>query len=147
MFEMQVRCVWVILNKQVRVNFSTNCKRRHIYLSFSEHQIPSKSCPKVQEMAFQRLQISKFQGGACPRTPQKSHAFGARFSRLLRWETSHKNPQIYPWNTQPFQTFCFLNFKSIFIKTITSFLFSEVIHKTHSFMLYVYPTNIYKYIT
>ena len=55
MFEMQVRCVWVILNHQVMVNFSINCKRGHIYLSFSEHHIPSKSCLKVQEMSFQRL--------------------------------------------------------------------------------------------
>ena len=55
MFEMQVRRDWVILNNQVRVNFSTNCKFRHVYLSFSDHQIPSKSCPKVQGMASQRL--------------------------------------------------------------------------------------------
>ena len=33
-----------------------------------------------------------------------------------------------------FQTFCFLYFKSIFIKTITSFLFGDVIHKPHSFI-------------
>ena len=51
-----------------------------MYLSYSDHQIPSKSCPKVQEMEFQRLKISKF-----PRPPgnlaPKAHdfrAFGVR---------------------------------------------------------------------
>ena len=33
-----------------------------------------------------------------------------------------------------FQTFCFLYFKSIFIKTRTSFFFGDVIHKPHSFI-------------
>ena len=71
MFEMQVRCVWVILNNQVTVNFSTNCKCRHIqYICrFLTIRFPLLHCPKVQEMAFQRLQISKFHGEACPRTP------------------------------------------------------------------------------
>ena len=85
MFEMQVRCVWVILSKQVRFNFSTNCKFRSTYLSFSDHQIPSKSCPKVQEMPFQRLQISKFPGDHAPGPPRNLaplaldfRAFGAR---------------------------------------------------------------------
>ena len=35
-----------------------------------------------------------------------------------------------------FQTFCFLYFKSIFIKTITSFLFGDVFHKPRSFILF-----------
>ena len=69
MFEMQVRCVWVILNNQVRVNFSTNCKRRHIYLSFSDHQIPSKSCSKVQEMGISETLDFKIPRESIPPDP------------------------------------------------------------------------------
>ena len=87
MFEMQVRCVWVILNNQVRVNFSTNCKCRHIqYICrFLTIRFPLLDCPKVQEMAFQRLQISKFHGEHAPGPPRNLtpsaldfRAFGAR---------------------------------------------------------------------
>ena len=93
MFEMQVRCVWVILNNQVRVNFSTNCKFRHVYLLFSDHQIPPKSCPKVQEMAFQRLQISKFPGGACPLTPLEiSRLCPSIFAPMPLGNQSQKSP-------------------------------------------------------
>ena len=42
-----------------------------------------------------------------------------------------------------FQTFCFLYFKSIFIKTITSFLFGDVIHKPHSFISCKMVTSIF----
>ena len=78
--QMQVRCVWVILNNQVRVNFSTNCKCRHIYLSFSDQQIPSKSCPKVQEMAFQRstLDFKISWGSMAPVPSRPCRAFRAR---------------------------------------------------------------------
>ena len=41
-----------------------------------------------------------------------------------------------------FQTFCFLYFKSIFIKTMTSFLFSDINHKPHSF-IYIYMVYYY----
>ena len=97
MFEMQVRCVWVILNNQVRVNFSTNCKCRHIYLSFSDHQIPSIRLPQSAGNGIsETLRFQNFQGEHALGPPYKSHTFGARFSRIPRSETSHKNPQIHP---------------------------------------------------
>ena len=38
-----------------------------------------KNYPQMREIASPRLQILKFSGGACPRTPlEESRAFGAR---------------------------------------------------------------------
>ena len=85
MFEMQVRCVWVILNNQVRVNFSTNCKCRHIYLSFSDHQIPSVRLPQSAGNGISETLDFKISRGSMPPHPPRNltpslldfRAFGA----------------------------------------------------------------------
>ena len=66
---MQVRCVWVILNNQVRVNFSTNCKCRHIYLSFSDHQIPSIRLPQSAGNGISETLDFKISRGSMPSDP------------------------------------------------------------------------------
>ena len=50
-----------------------------------------QSCLKMREMPFQRPEISKFPGGACPRTPLGARAYGAQ--RLLG-HTQHQPPPL-----------------------------------------------------
>ena len=69
---MQVRCVWIILNNQVRVNFSTNCKCRHIYLSFSDHQIPSIRLPQSAGNGISETLDFKISRGSMPPDPPRN---------------------------------------------------------------------------
>ena len=59
----------------------------------------------MREMPFQRPEISKFPGGACPRTPLGARAYGARrLAPLALDHTRHQPPPlqtswIRPWGT------------------------------------------------
>ena len=63
-----------------------------------------QSCLKTREMPFQRPEISKFPGGACPRTPLGARAYGARrLAPSALDHTRHQPPPlqkswIRPWN-------------------------------------------------
>ena len=53
-----------------------------------------QSCLKTREMPFQRPEISKFHGGACPRTPLGARAYAAL--RLAPSALDHSTPATLP---------------------------------------------------
>ena len=59
-------------------------------------RFPLNLAPKCRKWHFRDSRFQHFQGGHGPGHPQKSRAFGPRFSRLRRSESSYKNPQILP---------------------------------------------------
>ena len=89
MFEMQVRCVWVILNNQVRVNFSTNCKFRHYICRFLTIRFPLYLASKCRKWHFRYSRFQSFRG-SMPSNPLEISCLCPRFSRLRRSESSHK---------------------------------------------------------
>ena len=53
----------------------------------------------MQEMAFPRLQISNFSGGACPRTPlEGADAFGSRINSEVTMASPVIYGQLHHWS-------------------------------------------------
>ena len=93
MFEMQVRCVWVILNNQVRVNFSTNCKCRHIqYICrFLTIRFPLNLAPKCRKCHFRDSRFQNFRGIMPPDPLEILHLWRSIFAPSALGNQSQKS--------------------------------------------------------
>ena len=99
-------------------------------MSFSVHQNSVNSAPKVQEMAFQRLQISKFFGGAYPTTRLEVSRISRSLIMLsaLSFPCSLKPYSYRNWNRNFYRNFYFLQ-KFLFQFLQESFFLQECLQE------------------